>query len=500
MRRAKGWLAAAACCALLALAGCGWAEAAYSLEGQGVRLYAPEDWEVITAQNVQTHAQTLAEWGTSPEVVLADLAASGAAALLYAPDMEVRLTLGPPTGAQSVWQADAAQREALLAQALTAYPGLSGEWLSGDYIRLAGREEAGGLTVYRRVLATCQYGQLYAFEAARYGQDFTRAQEEQLARLGEGLLILGAKAQTAPAPAAVPPVELPQNSGEAAIRVQRDDTPITLAGAPAKVVSGSFTLSGVTAPQTDMRYYVNQVGIERFTSDSDGNFTVEIKKLSAGKNTVMIQAMSEAGYGTVSFTCQYQSAQTPVNLAEVPQTVPGSAYTFTGKTLPGAAVTLLWRNTKTQAQVAADGSFTVEARLPKAQAYQFTLRAEHPDYKRRDIKLTLQRGMTPQERAASQLKKARQVDYAQLLEAPEKFEGRLTAPKGRLTALSHTAQEGPAALFADEAGNRYALSCENLLGLAEGPGQALLSLMGALNGEGLPQAGLIAFYPQEAEN
>lgn len=474
--KGKAWLSAGVLCLALAIAQGGSAQG-YSPQGMGLRLYAPQGWQVITAENAQEHEAALLEMGSGVDVVLSDLAASSAGALIYAPDMEARLVAGPECEVESVWQADEQGRAAILAAAQQAYPAWEGGWQTDDWACLKGQETLGSMTVYHQVWVTCQYGRIYALEASRYGAAFTPEQTAQLMQVAEDMVVLGEKKQATEAeiPDAVPPAA----SGVAAVRISRDETPITLDAPPANVVA-PFVLTGTTTPNADLRYYVNNTGVSRFKSDDEGRFEVEIKNLKRGKNAVRIQSISHAGYGAVVFNCQYTPATAPVNLALLPKEVAGETYKIRGKALAGTTVTLIrGARVQTQAKVEADGTFTVTATLDKEKAYDFTLRAEHDDYRKTEIKFSLKR--TP-----SLEKQAQQVDYQRLTGNPAAYQGTLTLLKGEITGMGNSAQTGPYLIF----DGKYMILTQDLQGMAEGAAQALVRLNGkSLNG--LPQAELI---------
>ena len=211
--KGKGWLAAVIMAAVLTFSiAC--AETALTLPEAGLRLKTPEDWQAITAETADQYADALAALGTSPEVVRADLQASGALALWYAPDLEVRLVNLGQAAVDSVWTAGEEEKAALLAQLQAAYSGTEAQWADASWLTLQGEESLGSLTVYRSVWATCQYGQLYAIEAVRYGQAFTDAQQAEIAALARNTLVLGRQAEVAGAQKVVyPDLEIPTWAG-----------------------------------------------------------------------------------------------------------------------------------------------------------------------------------------------------------------------------------------------------------------------------------------------
>ena len=474
--KGKAWLSAWVLCLALAIASGALAQG-HSLEEMGLRLYAPQGWQVITADNAQEHQEALKEMGSSAEIVRADLAASDAGALIYAPDMEARLVTGPECEIESVWQADEAGKAAILTAAQAAYPALSGVWHSSDWIRLTGQENLGAMTVYHEAWVTCQYGRLYAIEASRYGAAFTQAQTEQLAQLAQGVVVLGVAAEAEEE--VIPDVVIPGASGVAEVRVSRDETPLTLDDPPANVVA-PFILTGTTTPEADLRYYVNGTGISRFKSDQEGRFQVEIKNLTRGKNSIRVQSISDKGYGAVVFNCQYTPATAPVSLAQLPKEVMEETCVIKGKALPGTTVTLIrGSRTQSQAQVGEEGTFAVTATLDKEKEYDFTLRAEHEDYRKSETKFSLKRSPSLKDQAQA-------VDYDKVMKDPAAFKGTLTLLTGQITGMGNSAQTGPYLIF----DNQYMILTDHLRGLEEGEAQALVRL-GGQSHSGLAQAELI---------
>lgn len=448
----------------------------YSPQGMGLRLYAPRGWTVITADNAHEREAFLAEMGAEAAVVLASMEKDGAGALVYAPDMEARLVAGPACGVNSLWQADEKGREAIMAAALAAYPALDGDWENGLPL-LTGQETLGAMTVYHRVYVTCHYGKLFGLEAVRYGSPFTDENIAQLSEMAHGLVVLGEKPLTAQPE--IPRLTLPENGGMAEVRVSRDETPITLDN-PYDHVVGAFVLTGTTTPNADLRYYVGGAGVARFESDDEGRFEVEIKNLARGKNAIRVQSVSEAGYGAVVFNCQYAPATAPVALAPLPETVQAAAYEVQGRALPGTEVTLL-RGTRIHetATVGEDGLFALTAALDKEKAYEFTLRADHEDYKRSETEFTLKRVPDP----ATQVKK---VNYDKLVKKPADYKDVVVRLTGAVTGMGNSPATGPYLIF----DGKYMLLTDCLLGFAEGEATALARLTGG-SFEGLPQARLI---------
>ncbi|MBQ2700279.1 MAG: hypothetical protein IJF65_03880 [Clostridia bacterium] len=451
----------------------------YSLSGEGLRLYAPQGWQVITAQNAQEHEAALIEMGSTPQVVLSQMERDAAGALIYAADMEARLVTGPDCGVDSVWQADEKGKAAILAAARAAYPTLTGDWINGEWLLLAGQETLGNMPLYSRVYVTCHYGRLYALEAIRYGSQFTPENEMDLQTLTETLVVLGVKATAQGGTDELPQVTLPNHSGTAQVRVSRDETPITLDNPYAEVVS-PFVITGTTTPNADLRYYVGGAGVARFKSDEEGRFEVEIKNLSRGKNSIRIQSISEAGYGAVVFSVNYTPATAPVVLASLPETVMTETYEIRGRALPGTQVTLL-RGTRAagSAQVGEDGLFTLTAELDKKKAYDFTLRAEHEDYRKSESKFTLTRIPSLEEQAQA-------VNKEKLMKNPAQYKGTITLLEGQLTRMDNGPLTGPYLVVDDQ----YMVLAGDLYGLEEGPVKALVRLNGQSH-EGLIQAELI---------
>ena len=459
-------------------------ETAYSMNAQGVRLYAMEDWQVLTRDNLDQREDLLDSLGTSSQVVAASFRARNVLLQVVSPKgFQAELTVEESFFKEkSVWELDDKERQALMKRAEQLYPAGGVQWSQ----RLPGcleaveSKDAQGVSVHEAAYLTLYYGSLYVFKTQSFFGELSPEQQEFLAQAASRLMFLGARQEEPPAVQApqLPEAE-PFEQGIAQVNVTRDNTPITLTDPPARVASASFSISGTTQPDTDMRYYINGTGYSRFTSEHDGSFSVLIDKLpKKGKNTVMIQAIGSSGYGSVTFQVYLEQAKTPVAVSPIQMETDQSAFEIQGITLPGAQAELVTSRGRTPLTVDGDGRFTASVAMSKPGDYAFTLRALAPGYLRGEAVAAFHRTANRDDGIASLNKKAKKVSYQKVMGNPEKYLDTVIRLKGSIQSVS-SEQGKLSCVFLTEHGDLYFMTADNLLGVDQGlEGEALLTLDG----------------------
>ncbi len=485
--------------------------ASYTFSDKGVRFYLPDSWQVLTPANLEEKQAEIQKMGTTAQALSADFQASGTLLEAFPPaGGQIRVQcLAKPEGidAMDAFAMTPGQKDAFLLQMAREGGFNHGVWSDTvpEFAVFRGSTVLQTLSVQTIAYATVRYGQLYTITAEIIGREPTPADEEALSEAASSLLFLGA--QAAPSKAAEPPVQatlepLPAGTpAPAEVKVQRDETYLTLDYAPSTTHQSSFTLTGQTEPNTPMRYYINSTGYERFHADADGRYTVEIRNLpKAGKNLVAIYAIGEKGYGVVTFSVMLDQAKVPMAVTQLPQGVEGDQALITGAVPPGASVQVLYRTKTYDAQVAEDGSFTCLVELQRLGENLFTVRAAQNGYLRNDQKLTVTRLPSDVDKQQAFAKTVKNVSYEKLVAKPQSYTDTPVQLKGQVLTLS--GQNGqPLAVVATENGqNPVAVLFADLNGIELNQEAAMLcTLTGAVREVSLP-GGMKATLPEARLN
>jgi hypothetical protein len=310
------------------------------------------------------------------------------------------------------------------------------------------------------------------------------------------MLFLGT--QGTPQPAVTPPPRATLNTqptptpAPAEVKVQRDMTALTLDYVPSIVKTAKLTVTGVTTPDTPLRYYVNGQGYERFTSDSEGRFTCQIRELTRdGKNLVTIHAIGEKGYGVVAFTVILAQEKAPLTLSPMTQGVAGNSAVITGAVLPGSEVQVLYRTKTYDAVVLEDGSFTCVVGLDKLGENTFTVRATLAGYKKGEEKITAVRIKSDLDEQEAFQKKLRSISYDKLTAKPEAYKDSSVKYTGQILSLSGQGGQPLAVISTEGSANPVAVLCKDLYGLELNQQAVMLcTLTGAMREVMLPSGKL----------
>ena len=348
------------------------------------------------------------------------------------------------------------------------------------------------LSVQTIVYATVRYNQLFTITAEIIGREPTQADEDALGETASALLFLGEQAASQATQEPLPQATLPPapegTPAPAQVKVQRDETPLTLDYAPSVTHLDSFTLSGQTEPNTPMRYYINGIGYDRFSADADGRYTIEIRSLpKTGKNLIAIYAIGDKGYGVVGFSISFEQMKVPMAVTRLTQGIEGAQALITGTALKGSAVQVLYRNKAYDAQMAEDGSFTCLVDLPKLGENLFTVRATQEGYLRCDEKLTVIRLPSDVDKQESFIKSVKNIAYEKLIAKPESYANAPVQYVGQILFLSGQNGQPLAVIDTKNGQSPVAILCQDINGMELNQEvNVLCTLTGALREVSLP--------------
>jgi hypothetical protein len=472
--------------------------ASYSFYEKGLRLYLPGDWQVLTLSNLNDHEQEIKSLGTTAEALAASFQDTGTLVEAYpAEGGQIRVqiqSLPAEFTAQDAYSMTAEQKENFLLKMAKSGGFLSGAWSEElpEFAIFRGNTSMQSLSVQTIAYATVRYGQVFMVSAEIIGREPTKADEDDLNAAAASMLFLGT--QGTPQPAVTPPPRATLNTqptptpAPAEVKVQRDMTALTLDYVPSIVKTAKLTVTGVTTPDTPLRYYVNGQGYERFTSDSEGRFTCQIRELTRdGKNLVTIHAIGEKGYGVVAFTVILAQEKAPLTVSPMTQGVAGNSAVITGAVLPGSEVQVLYRTKTYDAVVLEDGSFTCVVGLDKLGENTFTVRATLAGYKKGEEKITAVRIKSDLDEQDAFQKKLRSISYDKLTAKPEAYKDSSVKYTGQILSLSGQGGQPLAVISTEGSANPVAVLCKDLYGLELNQQAVMLcTLTGAMREVMLP--------------
>ena len=472
--------------------------ASYSFAQEGLRVYLPGDWQVLTLTNLADKAQEIQSLGTTAEALTSSFLDTGTLLEAYpAEGGQLRIQRNPlpeSLDARDAFSMTAEQKESFLLEMARLGGFAHGVWSQDlpEFAVFMGSTSMQSLPVQTITYATVRYGQVYTVSADIIGREPTDKDEAALKTAASAMLFLGTQETPPPEVSQAPQATLdltPAPTPEPAeIRVQRDETNLTLDYAPSVSKTTKLTLTGVTEPNISMRYYVNGQGYERFKSDDQGRFTCLVRDLpKAGKNIVAIHAIGDKGYGVVAFTVVLEQEYAPLAVTPLTQGVAGDSVLLTGAVLPGGDVQIIHRTKTYDATVNGDGSFVCEVELPRLGENAFTVRASMTGYMKKDEKLTIVRILSEADERAAFQKKLKHVAYDKLTERPESYKDAPVKYQGRVLALWGQSGQPLAVIATEDGTNPVAVLCTSLHGLELNQEVAVLcTLTGALREAALP--------------
>lgn len=472
--------------------------APYSFPEEGLRLYLPGDWQVLTLSNLTDKEQEIKSLGTTVEALAASFEDTGTLLEAFPPEggqLRVQYKALPEgfSGADA-YAMTAEQKEDFLLKMARSGGFAHGSWSQElpEFAIFQGNTSMQSLSVATIAYATVRYGQVYTISADIIGREPTESDEAALYTAAASMLFLGAK--WTPPPDVTPALQATLNiqptptPAPAEFKVQRDETALTLDYVPSVVRTTKLTVTGVTEPNTPMRYYVNGEGYERFTADDEGRFTCLVRALpQAGKNVIAIYAIGEKGYGVVTFAVTLEQEKAPLTVTPMTQGVADNRAVITGAVLPGSSVQVLYRNKTYDAKVAEDGSFSCEVDLPKVGENTFTIRTSLTGYLKGEEKLTVLRLKSEADDREAFQKKLKRIAYDKLLAKPENYKDSPIKFEGRILYLSGQGGQPLAVILTEGNTNPVAVLCTDLSNLEPDQQAVMLCTMtGALREVSLP--------------
>lgn len=472
--------------------------ASYSFPEEGLRLYLPGDWKVLTTSNLKENEQEIISLGTTAEALASSFADTGTLLEAFPADGgQLRVQMKPlpdELGAQDAYLMTEEQKNDFLLKMSGPGGFANGEWSTDlpEFAVFRGNASMQSLSVQTIAYATVRYGKVFTVSSDIIGREPTQADEAALNTAAASILFMGA--QKTPAPSVTP---LPKSTmniqptptpAPAEVKVQRDETKLTLDYVPSTVKTAKMTVTGVTEPNTSLRYYVNGQGYERFTSDSEGRFTCNVRELTKkGKNVVTIYAIGEKGYGVVAFSVMLEQERAPLSVAPMTQGVAGGSAVITGAVLPGTAVQVLYHAKTYDAAVMEDGSFACEVGLDKLGENTFTVRATLEGYLKGEEKLTVIRIKSDLDEQEAFQKKLRRVSYLKLAAKPASYKDSMVKYEGQILFLSGQGGQPLAVISTEGSANPVAVLCTDLYGLELNQQAVMLcTLTGAMREVTLP--------------
>ena len=450
--------------------------ASYAFPREGLRLYLPGDWLVLSQSNLKDREQEIKDLGTTAEALAANFLNTGTLLEAFTPEGgQLRVQRQPrPEGfaATDAYLMTAEQREDFLLKMASAGGFAQGAWSQDlpEFAVFQGKASLQALPVATIAYATVRYGQVFSVSADIIGREPTEKDEAALYTAAASMLFLGTPLTSPPSASKAPQATLnlqpTPTPAPAEVRVQRDETYLTLDYAPSVAHTTRLTLTGATEPNTPMRYYVNGQGYERFTADSDGRFTCQVRSLpKAGKNVIAIHAIGDKGYGVVTFTVMLEQEKAPLALTPVTEEVAGDSVVITGAVLPGSTVQVLYRTKTYEARVKEDGSFSCKVNLPRLGENAYTVRASLAGYLRGEEKLTIMRVLGETDEQAAFQKQLKSIAYDKLCAKPENYKDSPVRFTGRVLSLSGKDGQPLAVILTEGDANPVAVLCPDLYGL-----------------------------------
>lgn len=464
-------------------------ESYYPFWEDSLGLYLPSTWAVLTRQNLSQNEEMIKTLALSHEELTTSFAQQHILAYVVSPggtQLLLKAFPAPTSWSYALFTQGDQEQEELFEQWLKEqyFSNVSGNWID-DHIFLLQIEDAAAPLV-THVYATLIENNIFLWEVPVFDRAFTLEEENDVLDAFKGLLYLGQSAQS---PAVdegdqavatlAPPQPLP-SPDPAQVNAARENTPLTFDYVPSTWHTTVLSLSGTTHANAELRYYINNVGYQRFHADEEGRFSVEISSgLAEGKNTISFQTAGENGYGNYSFTVNIQRASTPLTLSPLPAEIPSPNYLVTGSSLPGAVIQVDNKQKTYETTALEDGTFSVEVYMPRMGDNALTLTASGGGYKKHNEGLTLHRITGPQEAKEAFMEKVSTIDYTKLMDNPTAFTNKNLSLNGTITRLYDT-KDGRGFIFKqEETGNLYFVLADSLIGLLPGnAAQVLVTLTG----------------------
>ncbi|NLB90011.1 MAG: hypothetical protein GX786_02160 [Clostridiales bacterium] len=444
----------------------------YDFADNSLGLYLPSTWTVLTNENLSEQSDVLHKMGVDSQSLIESFALYSISAQVTTPSGSQFLLKVFP--APSQWSfADFLQEkqqaeslfETWVMQHYHNFQG--GNWIDDHFFLLQHQAATSDFTTY--VYATFLGHNIIIWEIPVFDRIFSQEEESEVLLALHGLVYLGEQKTEEETPASAPIPTLPPASIEgsdiplADIKITRDNTPIFVDDLPSIWGSTILPVSGTSEPLAEMRYYIDNVGHQRFTADEQGVFHFDFTGLQEGKNTISIQSIGKNGYGNVLFTIQVQREHTPLILTPSAKEIDSNVYTLSGVTLPNATVTAKSRQKTVEGIAQEDGTFFLEVSLPRLGENSVSVTSLATGYRKQTQEITLHRIEGAVEALESFHKEIANIPYEDLISSPQSFEGEKIKLAG--TLLRFTSYQGqPSFVFEEkESSNHYHIQCDSLI-------------------------------------
>lgn len=461
----------------------------YPFPKEGLGIYLPDSWKVITKSNMASQASLIEELNTTASELESGFNQQNILAFAFS-DQGTQFILksfsAPESWSFLSFQKGEQKQDELFEQWLNEKYGLfqEGNWIGESVLVLQVADPSAPLVTH--VYATFLGENIFLWEVPVFDRAFSSKEEDEVLLALEGLLYLGENkvdtiAEHTPVPAAtLPPAVAGTSPDPAQIKVTRNNTPLTVDYIPSIWESSSYLVNGTTEPLAEMRYYIEGTGYQRFTADDKGNFSVEISSLADGKSTISLQTIGKNGYGNISFTVTVQRVITPLAVTTIQAQIPYSNYTITGATLPNALVEVQGKQKTYNAYADDNGNFTVEVYMPRMGDNAFTLSSMGSGYKKHSQDIMLHRIEGEEEAVESFRDKVITPNYEKAIEKPDSYKDKNFELTGTIEQL-YSNKDGLGFVLKEEGTeNVFYIATDSLVHLLP---QTQVTLLATLTGE-----------------
>ena len=476
-----------ACCALFALLCAALPAAAqdalYVFPYEGVRLNAPETWQVLTQHNLDEHADWLASVGTDAPAMRAAYQTGGIVLeVITDSGHQVNLFTAPADGlgTQPLAQRDAAGRDAFLSaySAMGRYADVAFAAQSPDWLRMTFSSPQGGMVVYTLRYVTLMHGQQYILSCPVVGRAPDEADEQAVLDVVGCLSFLAALADPTPSPSPEPtptPEPTPRPTpGEAPITAQQQGMALWVAPPPAWTDEGSFSITGTTLPRAALQLYDDTRVIARATANTEGGFTLACALDADGVHTLRVEA-TLTGQTTAwqTYSVTYEMPALPLRITEPTEPMQRSQFPLRGVTAPGARVAITGSGFSGSVVANQRGEFSIRLTAEKEGDYPCTLTATLAGYRPATMEYTVTRELTRREALGAFRGALVNISYRTLTRDPAAQQGKRVNYRGRIAEIREL--DGmPCLLLMTESlgrgrwGSPVWVTCEELLPYAVG--------------------------------
>ena len=454
----------------------------YVFRSAGFRYTERAGDTVLTATNLEKHADLLAQLGTDAAAVQAGYAAAGIVMEVFPEDGgQISVSVAPAGAeAQEMDGLDAAAREALADRFRDS--GLYEEcgWAEGmpSWLRLASSAMYGSLAVHQVRYLTLHLGHFYTVCGTVVGREPDARDEAGIRSVIENIRLLSLMVTPTPAPTATPaPTPAPTATPEpppAETRIVSGS--IALADLPSVVQEPDLTVSGMAAPRARVRVSEGEKLLGTAAADQAGSFALRIRFASEGEHVLTVTADD----AEAEVRIQYVYPEAKLTVTEPADPVfTGERILIRGVTEPNATVYATGERISTNVKANRNGVFTVPIFMDSPGTRTYTLHVRVRGMSEAVREVTLTRVPTEREELAAFKEHQVNVSYAELAADPAAYAGKNFVFRGKVMD------------FIDYDGNPTALICVGnpQTGVWQDPLYAVLSV-----GDAVQEGDVITFY------